>query len=77
MQTAEIQLSSVEAIQRFVTVVNTLDEDVDLGSGSRLIDAKSILGVIAMVRADVTKLMLTVHSENSSSLEKLQQFMVA
>lgn len=75
MQTAEVRLPSIEAVQRFVTLVNTLEEDVDLGSGARLIDAKSILGVMAMVRADVTRLMLTVHSEDKNSLKKLQCFL--
>ena len=77
MQTAEVKLSSLEAVQQFVNLVNTIDADVDLGSGARLIDAKSILGVLAMVRADVTKLMLTIHSEDEASLDRLGQFLVS
>lgn len=34
MQTTEVKLPSIEVIRKFVNVVNSLDADVDLGSGA-------------------------------------------
>lgn len=74
MQTAEVRLPSIEVIQKFVNVVNSLDADVDLGSGTTIIDAKSILGVFTLANATTRKIKLTIHSEDKNTLRVLKPF---
>ena len=75
MQTAQIKLPSVEVIQQFVKAVNSLEVDFDLGSGATIIDAKSILGVMALVSASTNKFKLTIYSEDKTVLNELEPFL--
>ncbi len=75
MQTTEVKLPSIEVIRKFVNVVNSLDADVDLGSGATIVDAKSILGVFALANASTKNIKLTIHSEDKNTLRTLEPFM--
>lgn len=48
MTNTKIMFHSVEEIEEFVNHANTVANDIDLCSGSRMVDAKSMLGVLAM-----------------------------
>lgn len=48
MTRTKIMFHSVEEIEEFVNHANAVTIDMDLCSGSRMVDAKSILGVLAM-----------------------------
>ena len=45
METVKILIPNSEAVSDFVNKTSSLPFDVDLGSGNRLVDAKSLLGV--------------------------------
>lgn len=52
-----------EDITSFVNAANQFDGDVDLVSGRIIVDAKSVMGVIALSEAD--KLEMVVHADES------------
>lgn len=73
MQQMNVKFSSVEQVKRFVNVIDKYDVDFDLGSGQRIVDAKSILGVMAL---DFSKpLCLRYDSEDLSIKEQITPFM--
>lgn len=48
MKTFPVMLRKTEDVLNFVKIVSGFDGDVDLKSGSIVIDAKSLMGAIAM-----------------------------
>lgn len=73
MQKVPICFRKPEDITKFVDIINRYEYDADLKSGKNIVDAKSILGVIAISRAQGVELL--VHSEQCSDLfEELQDF---
>ena len=49
-----ITFQNTQQIIQFVNMVNKLDFDVDAKYGSRVVDAKSILGVISLAKIITT-----------------------
>lgn len=73
MQQMNVKFSNVEQVKQFVNVIDKYDVDFDLGSGQRIVDAKSILGVMAL---DFSKpLCLRYDSEDLSIKEQITPFM--
>ncbi len=69
MTNTKIMFHSVEEIEEFVNHANTVANDIDLSSGSRMVDAKSMLGVLAM---GVDKyLEMHFHGEMPSDFKKI------
>lgn len=66
MQKLEICFRRPEDITDFVEIVNQFEYDVDLKSGKNIVDAKSLLGVIAISKADTVELI--IHSEACDEL---------
>lgn len=62
MQKYQILFREVKDIQRFVDIVNQFECDIDLKRGSIIMDAKSLMGVLAMSEAD--DLELVIHDTN-------------
>lgn len=52
MQTLQVQLTSIEAVRKFVELANLCDFDVTVSSGKYRIDGKSIMGIFSL---DLTK----------------------
>ena len=50
MQQVHIKFSNVEQVRQFVNSIDKIDANFDLGSGHKIVDAKSILGVIGLYR---------------------------
>ena len=46
MQQVLVKFEDVDQVRDFVNTVSTVDANFELGSGSRVVDAKSILGVL-------------------------------
>lgn len=73
MQQMKVKFSNIEQVKQFVNVIDKYDVDFDLGSGQRIVDAKSILGVMAL---DFSKpLCLRYDSEDLSIKEQITPFM--
>lgn len=43
-----VNLNTNDKIEQFVNIMNTFDSSIDLIKGSKRVDAKSVLGVVAL-----------------------------
>ncbi len=72
MQQVNVKFNSVEQIRKFVDIIDKFDSSFDLGSGHRVVDAKSILGVMGL---DLTgPVPLRYDSKNEEIAEKIAPF---
>ena len=72
MQQVNVKFNSVNQIRQFVDIIDKFDLSFDLGEGRRTVDAKSILGVMAL---DLTRpLRLRYDSDDERIREKLTPF---
>ena len=72
MQQVNVKFNDVEQIREFVSIIDKIDANFDLGSGQRVVDAKSILGVMALDFSG--PLCLKYDSEDSAIREKIMSF---
>ena len=63
MQKAQITLSNIQDIRRFVNAVTLLDYEVDLEQGRYIVDAKSIMGIFAL--DTLSPINLVAHTDNA------------
>lgn len=73
LQQVKVKFNSAEQIRQFVNTIDKLDSDFDLGSGRRVVDAKSILGVMALDLSE--PLRLRYHSSDGDIEEKLAPYL--
>ncbi len=74
MQQVFVKFDDVDQVRSFVNVVNSVEANFELGSGRRIVDPKSILGVFALDLARPQK--LVCDSDDSEMLEKIGPFLV-
>lgn len=74
MQTEfRVQLNTIDRVKRFVKICDNYEEDIDLGSGRYVIDAKSIMGIFSF---DLTKpLNIRIHSNNDDVVRRFNEEM--
>lgn len=48
MQQVNIRFTSAEQVQSFINMIDKWEVDFSLGSGCRMVNAKSILGVLSL-----------------------------
>ena len=74
MVKCDILLNNIDKIADFIKVVSKIEEDVDLGSGSHIIDAHSLIGIFIL---DLSKVVtLTIHTDDESILDKFSEWKV-
>jgi len=72
MQQVNVKFNDVNQVRKFVDVIDKIDLCFNLGEGRRVVDAKSILGVLAL---DLTKpVRLSYDSDDEGIREKLAPF---
>ena len=69
MQQVNVRFHSMDQIRQFISTIEKLDDNFDLGSGHRVVDAKSILGVLALDLSG--PLRLRYHSDDLGIREKI------
>lgn len=74
MQQIKIQFKDAKDVSRFVNEVSKLECDVDLSSGRYLIDAKSLVGILAL-GIDKT-LDLIIHSNDEELKYRFNEWKV-
>ena len=75
MSELSIMIPTREAVGDFVALTSRLPFDVDLGQGSKIVDAKSLLGIIYMGLGKV--LSLKFRTENLADVKSsLKDFIV-
>ncbi|MCI8490353.1 MAG: HPr family phosphocarrier protein [Lachnospiraceae bacterium] len=73
MQQMNVKFNDVDQIRQFVNIIDKYDVDFDLGAGQRIVDAKSILGVMALDFSG--PLRLRYDSEDVAIKEKIMPFL--
>lgn len=69
-----ILLNNIDKICDFVKTVDKIEYDIDLGSGSYIIDAHSLVGIFIL---DLSKVVtLTIHTDDESVLYKFNEWRV-
>lgn len=75
METVKILIPNSEAVSDFVDKTSSLPFDVDLGRGNRLVDAKSLLGVLYLGVGRITEL-FAPKEKMTQVEEKLREYLV-
>lgn len=74
MQQVYVKFKDMEQIRDFVNIIDRFDGNFDMGSGRRIVDAKSILGIAAL---DLTQPQrLCFETEDDEVLERLKPFLL-
>lgn len=72
MRKVNVKFRDVEQVRQFVNIIDKFDASFDLGSGKKIVDAKSILGVMAL---DLSRpLCLRYQSDDKEIEEKIAPF---
>jgi phosphocarrier protein HPr len=69
-----VKISSTEDIQKFISIVNSIECDIDLAKGSVIVDAKSLMGIFIIDVSQPTK--IVIHSDDESLLDKFNEWRV-
>ena len=67
-----IKISLIEDIKRFVSIVDSIECDIDLVKGSVIVDAKSLMGVFIIDISQPTK--IVIHRDDESLLDKFKEW---
>jgi phosphocarrier protein len=62
MQTKDISINSIEKAKNFVNLAEKYKVDIDVKSGSIIIDAKSLLGVLSLDLRN--PMIMQIHDDN-------------
>ena len=66
-----ITFQNTQQIIQFVNMVNKLDFDVDAKYGSRVVDAKSILGVISLASYKTIEVIFHSDADSNPQINKI------
>ena len=72
MKQVNVRFHNLEQIRQFINIIDKIDANFDLGSGHRIVDAKSILGVLALDLSG--PLRLRYHSNDIDIEKKIEPF---
>ena len=70
----KIKLSTTDDIKEFLNETVKIKSDVDLIKGSRIVDAKSTIGVMTLDLSDPVE--IAIHSDNNDLLEPFKKWQV-
>lgn len=78
MNKLEIKLPTSELIAEFINICSSYDCDINLYSGRNIVDAKSLIGVVAMSQGQTLEVQIISHDESiiSSFIEDIRKFEV-
>ncbi len=74
MQQVYIQFRNAEQVKRFVNMIDTFEVHFDLGSGRKTVNAKSILGILALDLSE--PLRLRYDSDDARIIERISPFLL-
>lgn len=73
MQQVFVKFNNAEQVRSFVNMIGTLDANFDMGSGRRMVDAKSLLGIFALDLTQPQK--LSCNTDDASVMEKITPYL--
>lgn len=74
MQQVFVKFDDVDQVRNFVNAVSSVEANFELGSGRRVVDPKSILGVFALDLARPQR--LVCDSDDSALLDKISPYLL-
>ena len=74
MQQVFVKFSNADQVRNFVNAVSSVEANFELGSGRRVVDPKSILGVFALDLARPQR--LVCDSDDSAMLDKISPYLL-
>jgi phosphocarrier protein HPr len=69
-----VKINLIEDIKKFISVVDSIECDIDLVKGSVIVDAKSLMGVFIIGISQPTK--IVIHSDDESLLANFDEWRV-
>ena len=76
MKTVRVCLDSIDKVKGFVNDISRFNTDFDLISGSYVIDAKSIMGILSLDLSKPNELTIHESDEIDEILKVLQPYVV-
>lgn len=73
MQQVFVKFHNAEQVRSFVNMISTLEVNFDMGSGRRMVDAKSLLGVLTLDLTQPQK--LSCNSDDVTIMEKITPYL--
>ena len=74
MRSVYVSFSKVMDVKRFVEKISSLDGDIDLIDGKYIVDARSLMGILAM---DLTKpIQLDIQNDTGEVMQAIEEFLV-
>ena len=74
MITVKVLIDSIDKVKKFSSIISKTDVDCELIKGVHIIDAKSIMGIFSFDLKE--PIQLTIHSDDKTILNNLQEFIV-
>ena len=74
MRRVSIKFSQPDQVAKFVRILNRYDVEATIKCGSRTVDAKSIMGVLALARSKTAPLILQTDAECPGLMEEIAPF---
>ena len=74
MRRVSIKFSQTDEVAKFVRILNRYDVEASIKCGSRTVNAKSIMGVLALARSKTAQLILQTEAECPELMEALAPF---
>lgn len=72
MRQVLVKFNGVEQVKEFVNIIDKIDANFELGSGRRIVDAKSILGIFAL---DLTQPQKLRYDSDDGVIDKITPFL--
>lgn len=73
MQQVNVKFDNVKQVEQFVNIIEKFEAHFDLGSGQRVVNAKSILGVFALDLSE--PLSLSYSSNDDVLIQQIEPFL--
>ena len=73
MQQVNVKFDNVKQVEQFVNIIEKFEAHFDLGSGQRVVNAKSILGVFALDLSE--PLSLSYASNDDVLIQQIEPFL--
>ena len=74
MRRVSIKFSQTDEVAKCVRILNRYDVEASIKCGSRTVNAKSIMGVLALARSKTAPLILQTEAECPELMEALAPF---
>jgi phosphotransferase system HPr-like phosphotransfer protein len=76
MKKAKISLNTAEKVREFISVASELDCELDLVSGRRVIDGKSMMGIFSLDLTKPIEMNINTREDMEYILKAFQNFII-